>query len=220
MLNFQIEVSSEHSSPDDLDRLVQQFTRSTQEWLNSPGDLDPRLVDELGRTLDHHLSLYGDRDPPVVAWWLYWRNWTNPTLTLAVRENLAPYVKQALAKCDYIATASNERPLLDCALRRRLIDLDPDAAPDPTTVRLLITRGGNANESFEKVYIWAHYVKYLDDLMEKGLVVRKLGHNSNPNLDSRKDEGKGKAYSDWFQTTKLLFQNGGPNVFQLPPGLP
>jgi hypothetical protein len=215
MLNLQIEMSSEHSSTNDLAQLVQQFIRSTQEWLNSTGDLDSRMVDKLGRTLDHHLLLYGERDPPAVEWWLYWRSSTSPTLTLAVRENLTSYVAQALAKCDDIATASNERPLLDFALRRRLIDLDPDAAPDPTIVRLLIARGGNGNESFETVYVWAHYVKYLDDIMEKRLLAKKRGHKPNPNLDSPKDEGK--TYSDWFQTTKLLFQNGGPNVFQLPP---
>ena len=209
MLNLQIEMSSEHSSPNDLARLVEQFIISTQEWLNSTGDLDSKIVDELGCTLDHHVSRWR-ASPPCVEWWLYWRDRTSPTLTLAVRENLAPYVTQALAKCDSIATASNERPLLDCALRRRLIDLDYYAAPDPTIVRLLIAHGGNANESFETVYVWAHYVKYLDDLVGKG-----FGYKHNPDLDSGTDEGK--TYLDWFQTTKLLFQNGGPNVFQLPP---
>ncbi|KAL4910870.1 hypothetical protein BDW74DRAFT_172330 [Aspergillus multicolor] len=190
-------------------RLIFEFMRHAEE-------LEPQfsqellpLLDRLAQVLDgpREPAVYIDDIPPGRV--LGWSCRTQGLLPLAIQYGLNRYAKVCLASDPSLVIRQRDRPLLDCALRRRIYSpLTAQAEqidylvgglcdqPDPELVSLILQHGGNPNETYGDSTIWKLFLNFLSSFARD---LRKLDANDR---------------QVWVRTTELLIRNGAARVLE------
>lgn len=148
-----------------LKTLLMEFLYYALEWEASGAPLQVQLLDEVDRVLASHWSFTSEEtvvSPPMGTSEFQENYQEGILLVLALQWGLCTYVKHKLDEDPNLVRGLLRQPMLHIALMGlRKTDYWYHLGQDTKMVRLLLDRGGDANQTHNETSVWGHFLKLI-----------------------------------------------------------